>query len=340
MGEKITIRDVAKLANVSVATVSRVINKTVPVSPQIEKRVNQAIQELNYLPSSIASSLKADRTHMIGYVTATIENPVFVTLMSEIEKILWQHNYSIMLCSTNNDIKKETSILKLLLSKKVDGLILNSCGSDEEYISKISHKIPMVLSGKNINHPDFIGDFVEVENFSSAYILTTHLISYGHRKIGIINGPLALNAGFERFNGFKAAMAAINISVDSKYPYVYNADFSREQGYKGIRELLELPERPTAVFVANMEMMQGVLKYCIEHHLNIPDDISLVTIGNREDLDFLYVRPTMMEMDLINIAKKMADVLLERINTKSAIARREYRFPSIIVFGNSVKTLT
>lgn len=337
---KATIRDVADLAGVSTATVSRVVNGNTSVSLSNCEAVKKAMTELNYLPDTAAASLKTNRTHMIGYVTTDVTNPVFITIMSEIERILWEYNYTIMLCSSNNNSQKELSVLKLLMSKKVDGIIINSCGQNDDYIARISKHIPTVASSHFIDSPHFIGDYVESENVCGSYMMTAHLISRGHRKIGIISGPIiSSSVGCERFEGFKSAMNSIGILVDDKYPYTYFGSYSIQDGYDGTKKLLEADDRPTALILTGSEIMKGALSYCVRHSIRIPEDISLITFGNYKNLDFLYVRPSYMENDLQSIGRKMAELILERIDTKETIPSREFRFPIIFRQGDTVKAL-
>ncbi|MDI9242394.1 LacI family DNA-binding transcriptional regulator [Ruminococcus sp. YH-rum2234] len=335
-----TIKDVAAKAGVSVATVSRVMNASGTVNPETEKLVQSVIDELEYSPNGIASSLKTDRTHIIGYVVTDIRNTVFTFLMAAIQNVLWEYNYSMMLFSTNGDPDKEASILRFISMQKIDGAILNSCTNTQSII-QLNKKIPVVLTGNDISDPNFIGDFVDSDNHAASYMLTSNLLSNGHRKIGIINGPNNLVVSRERFRGYQDAMAVLGMTINIDNPLVYEGSFDVSSGYLAAKKMLSSASmRPTALLVTNNEMMKGVLKYCSEQQIKIPDDLSVVTIGNRHELDYLYISPTYMETNLEEMGERLARLILERIETKKRLPKRIFKLPAFFHDGNTVKPLT
>lgn len=337
--KNLTIKDVAAEAGVSVATVSRVINASGPVRPETARIVQEVIDKLEYSPNGIASSLKMERSHIIGYVVTDIKNTVFTFLMAAIQSVLWEYNYSMMLFATDGDPAKEASILRFISMQKIDGVIFNSC-TNIQAVTQLSKKIPVVLAGNDITSPDFIGDFVDSDNHAASYMLTSHLISNGHRNIGIINGPYNLDVSMERFRGYQSAMSVIGIHVDESSPLVYEGAFDASSGYAAAEFLLHSGTvRPTALVVTNNEMMKGVIKYCLDHNICIPKDVSIVTIGNRHEMDHLYIQPTYMETNLEEMGDKIARLIVERIETDSRIPRRCFRFPAFFHDGNTVMSL-
>lgn len=142
----VTIKDVAKLAGVSIATVSRVINDNYYVSPEIKEKVLQAIEDLDYYPNYVARSLKSEKTNSIGFLVSDISNTYFTTMAKALEDVIHKKNYSLIVCSTEDKKEKELAYLKLLISKKVDGLILNTTGKNDELIAELSKQLPIVLS--------------------------------------------------------------------------------------------------------------------------------------------------------------------------------------------------
>ncbi len=183
-----TIKAVAMDAGVSVATVSRVINNLPNVRPELVVRVNRSIEKLNYFPNTIARSLKFDSTLSIGLIISDISNSFFCYLARTIEDVIQAENYNMFVCSTDNRQNLELSYLKLLLGKKVDGIIINTTGLNDEMISSVSQVLPVVLCGRKIQTRSFRGDFVDSENEEGSYRLTRHLLELGHRRIGIVNG--------------------------------------------------------------------------------------------------------------------------------------------------------
>ncbi len=334
-----TIKDVAKLAGVSIASVSRVINKNYTVGPEIEQKVLNAIKILNYYPNSVARSLKSNTTYTIGFVVSDISNNYFTVLSKAIEDVIESQHYNLIVCSTDGKKDKEYTYLKLLLEKKVDGIILNTTGENDSFIASLSKKIPIVLCHRKINAKDFKGDLLDSDNINGVYSLTKHLISFGHRKIGIINGLQNVSTGKERFEGFKKAMQEIGIDVNNNYKFRFDEDFSLEGGYQGAAELMKLKDKPTAVIAMNNEMMVGALKYFRTHNINIPDTFSVASYGDIINADLLYVQPSIVTLNPWVIGKKMGELIMERIETQNDIDNREIRYVPQLIPGNGVKMI-
>jgi len=336
----ITIIDVAKEAGVSIATVSRVLNDNYTVSTELKTKVNDAISKLNYFPNSIARSLKNESTLTIGLIVSDISNAFFTTLARSVEDVLRHNDYNIIVCSTDNKKEIELAYLHLLMEKKVDGIILNTTGENSEFIASLSHSIPIALCGRKVNDLSFKGDFVDSDNSNGSYELTRHLIAMGHKKIGIINGQQYVSSGSERMDGFCKAMQTINIRVDADYPYVYNGDFNRiESGYQGAEYLLNLPDPPTSIVAMNTEMAIGTLRYCKEHNVAIPNDVSIGSYGDIVNADLFYVQPSYVTMSPLAIGKRLAELIIERIESRDEVTNREIRFATQLVAGNGVKKI-
>ncbi|MCU9614889.1 LacI family transcriptional regulator [Caldibacillus lycopersici] len=341
MKKNVTIKDVALAANVSIATVSRVINQNSSVNPEIKQRVLDAISMLNYYPNSAARSLKTHNTRTIAYLVSNISDYFFTTVGKGIEDVIKKYDYNLMLCNNANSEEVELAYIKLLQEKKVDGIILNTTGKNNELIAEISKDLPIVLSNRQVNHPDFRGDFIDFDNISGIYELTSHLISLGHRKIGIINGAIYLSTFRERFEGFAKAMKTIGVIVDNDYIYNYNGDgFSTFiDGYDGANYLMNLEEKPTAIVMTNSELAFGALKYFKSNNIRIPEDVSIVSFGDIVNRDILYVQPTITYTNLMGIGNKIGELMIERIEKNNQIINREIRFTTQIDYGNSTRKI-
>lgn len=337
--KNVTIKDVAKVAGVSIATVSRVINNNPFVNKDLEHKVLSVIKQLNYYPNSVARSLKNRSTLTIGFLVSDISNNFFTKMSRAIEDVIQLHNYNLLVCSTDNKQKKEYEYLQLLLGKKVDGIIINTTGKNDEFISEISKRIPIVLCGRKINNPNFIGDFVDSDNISGSYDLTSHLINLGHRKIGIINGLTSVSSGSERFEGFQKAMKMIGIDIDNDYKYKYDGTFDMDGGYKGVAKLMESDDQPTAIVITNNEMSIGALKYFRIHNIRIPEDISIASFGNIVNDDLLFVKPSCVKMNTWIMGKKQGELIIERIESKNQLPNREIRYSTPLIVGNGVKQI-
>ena len=333
-----TIKDVAKYAGVSIATVSRVINKNYYVSPSIQEKVSNAIKELGYYPNSVARSLKNDSTHTIGFVVSDISNNHYIKIAKALEEVIEHEKYNIIVCSTENKKDREKAYIELLMSRKVDGLIINTTGKNDDFISHISNNVKIVLINRKIKGTNFKGDFIDSNNFEGVYSLVSHISSLGHRKIAVINGDLELSTGWERFEGFKRAMQETGLDVQNDYKYRYDGDFSIESGYQGAAKIMNLSDKPTAVVVMNNSMAIGALRYFKSYQINVPQDISIVSYGNIDNIDLLYVQPSIVTLNAWVIGNKAGEMILDRIKDKS-ISNREVIYTPQLVIGNGVQSI-
>ena len=339
--QRVTIKDDAKQANVSPATVSRIINKNEKVDPAIKEKVLEVIRQTNYFPNSIARSLKKDSTLIIGLLVSDISNPYFTTIAKGIENTVSRDKYNIIFCSTENNKDIEMSYLKLLMSRNIDALILNTTGYNDEYLCELSKNVPIVLVDRKVSNGSFKGDLVAVDDFQIGYTLTTKLISLGHRKIGVINGLLNVSTGGERFLGFKSAMKKIGIDITDSYPYIYNGDFTMESGYQGAAKLFNSKDRPTALVIMNNEMTYGALSYYRVNGVAIPDEISIVAYGYFKNMNLMYIKPSVAVLEPEIIGTKAAEMIMERIahNSSDGINNRTVLYSPQFVDGNSTKPI-
>ena len=336
--EKVTIKDVAKTAGVSIATVSRVINKNYYVSSEVENKVLLAIEKLNYYPNTIARSLKINSTNTIGFLVSDVANTYFTTMAKALEDVISKENYSLIVCSTENKKERELTYLELLKSKKVDALVLNTTGKNDDFVISMSHNLPIVTVNRRIGSSDFRGDFFDSDNIQGTYLLTKHLLSLGHRKIFTLNGPFHLSTGYERYEGFKMAMGEIGVEVDNKHLYQYQGNFTLDSGFQGAAYMMSLEDRPTAILVMNNMMAIGVLKYFKMHEIDIPGEISIASYGNIENLELMSTQPSITSFDPTVIGKRIGEVLLERIKNNT-LANREMIYQPQLIIGNGVRSI-
>lgn len=339
MGKKITISDVAKVANVSASTVSRVLNNTSYVGAKTRERVEKAIEQLEFIPDADAQSLKTNSTHTIGLLVPDISNIFHSTMARVIEDIVNEKNYMLLLCSTNEDRNRELAYLKMFLSKKVDALILNPTGYNEHLIYEISEKIPTILVNRRIFYPNFKYDFFDIDGYQGSYLLTKQLLKFGHRKIFVIHGPRNLSNAQSRLNGFRVAMKEAGIIVDENYPFMFNGRFSCQGGIDAIHYLCSLSELPTAILSQSNLSTQGVLKALRQKNITVPDDISLVSHDELSNWESLMVRPTYVDFHVSDIAEKIGHRILDRLDNPD-IPPQEFIYSPQIVPGNSVTVPT
>ena len=330
-----TIKDVAREAGVSIATVSRVLNKKGTVKEASVQSVLQAIKRLGYHPNSIARTLKNDSSKTIGLVVTDISNDFFTRMARGIEDVLNDRGYNLFVCSTDGLQQREAQCLSLLREKQVDGIILNASGKNSSLITKMSGQVPFALFSRKIPDPQFRGDFVDNDNYSGLRELTAQLLRLGHRKIGFINGQSYVSSAAERFSGFQSAMRDAGIDVGTDYPYLYSGNFNRlNSGKEGARVLWE--KGVTAILCGNNLLALGALQYCKEAGLRLPEDLSLCSFGTLANQDLLFVRPTSCEQNPDAMGARLAELIIERIESKNQIPNREIRFTTTILPGNGV----
>lgn len=272
-----TMDEVAEEAMVSKATVSAVLSGKRFVSPELKARVERAIDDLGYQVDGIARSLRKGRSDLIGLVIPDIGNPFFTEFVRDVEANAKAGGFATILADSNFDVATELRLLSLLRTQKVDGIILCPAGRREDYAFRRWPKgIPMVLVD-NV-WPEASFDSLALDNVGAGMMVTQHVIGEGHRDIAIIAGPWGNSTSDERLSGFERAMAAANLALNPDF--IRHGDFRESGGYRAARELLDLAHRPTAIFVANNNMLIGTVRALHDAGLDVPKDISVASIDD------------------------------------------------------------
>ena len=321
-----TIYDVGKRAAVSVATVSSVINNTSYVSPELRRRVEEAIRELNYSPNLLARGLASQKTLTLGVLVPDIANFFFPELVRGVENKAKEAGYTIILGDSDNQLDKEEVYLKLFLSKRVDGIVLvKSPGVMSPYLLQLLNTSgpPLVLLDRE--YPDLLTDSVVVDDIGGGYMATKHLLELGHRRIGIMCGIPGLSTTAGRLSGYKKALLEFNIEFDPSL--VVTGDYYTEAGYTAGLALLE--QEPTAVFVTNYMMTIGFLRALEERKLSSPKDVSIVSYDDFTWNDFFSPHLTCVTQPKYSLGYKAAEVLLSRIHKK-------HKRPQHVVLENTL----
>jgi LacI family transcriptional regulator len=306
-----TIKDVAKLAGVSISTVSVALNGAANVSPELMERINAAVAQLDYTPSATARSLKRGVTKLIGLLVADITNPFYSEMMEVIEAEAQRGGYSLILANSAQDVDKERTYLRLMQSHRVDGLIVSvSARSSRETLVDFQRtKIPTVLVDRTF--PGLTFDSVLLDNQAAGMAAVDLAIGMGHRRIGIIGGPSGISSSEERLRGYRDALAAAGIPFDPAL--VAPGDFTIDGGYEAARLLLTLPRPPTAMFSANNSMAIGMMRCVAEMGLRCPDDISVLSIDDFPWAEAFTPRLTTVAQPLREMGRRVVRLLIDRI---------------------------
>jgi LacI family transcriptional regulator len=304
-----TIKDVAALAGVSYTTVSHVINNSRPVSQTARIRVQAAIEKLKYVPSAVARSLRHNATSTIGLLISNNTNPFFSELARGIEDACYRNSYSVLLCNSDDDPVRQEAYLKVMLQRRIDGLIVSSTGHDPFLAARLREAgIPVVIVDRPL--PELDADVVLSDHHLGGQLAARHLIEQGHRVIAFIGGPLDSSPTIERLDGFQSVLQESGLHLHS----VLESDFTTEGGYKAARRLLRTLH-PSAVFAGNDLIAIGALRYVREQNIRVPEKLSIIGFDGIEL--GRYVHPAITTIDQrIRELGEMAAATLIRVMAK------------------------
>jgi len=309
-----SIYDVAHAARVSVFTVSAVINKKGRVSPTLSRRVEAAIRKLNYRPNLLARSLAKQRTHTIGIVVTDIANPFFPAIVRAAEDAAQEAGYSIFLCNSDDQEEKEAQYLELLLSKRVDGIILNKTPGNlspnqRQMLSDAA--VPIVLLMRSC--PGLKTDLVQTDDEWGAFESVAHLARIGYKKIGLVGGPMNVSNARARRQGYRRALKAHGLKY---YPELsVEGDYRVASGHRA--GLALLPRRPDAVLVTNYLMTVGFMSAADEIGMRCPEDFALVSFDDYPWLGCFRPRLSTIELPKYELGATAVRLLLERLQGKN-----------------------
>ena len=306
-----TITDVAREARVSASTVSHVINETRYVSDEVKQRVHAAMEALNYQPNVIARSLRTRETLTVGVVVSDVTNPFFTSIVRAIEDEVLKQGYNIILCDTDEKPEREQAYLRLLMGRRVDGLIVApSSGNADLLRSAIESGLPVVLLDRSI--PGLTADVVLSDNESGAFDAVSYLIGIGHRRIGIIAGRLEVSTGADRMAGYVRAIRTHGIPADESLIEV--AKFKRDIAYDKTMKMLNRAEPPTALFVCNNVMTAGTMAALKAAGKKVPEDISVIGFDDSEWAALMDPPLTVVAQPIVELGTRAAQTLMRRIS--------------------------
>ncbi|TFE00624.1 LacI family DNA-binding transcriptional regulator [Jeotgalibacillus salarius] len=302
--------DVARLANVSTATVSRVLRNPESVKEHTRLKVLNSIEELNYQPNVLARHFRRNKTNTILVIVPNIANTIFSQIVRGIEATASEKNFRVLLGNTNRDVEKEYDFLNLLHQRQVDGLILLSGKIDHDILSELKDKYPLVLASEYVDDVEIAT--VCIDNIKSSFEATEHLIKQGHKRIGHISGPMNSLLSFDRLSGYNQALKEYHI--DESKDLIREGDFSYETGYQQMCELLILPEPPTAVFAANDEMAMGAINASKKKGLSVPKDLAVVGFDNIRFSSIFDPGVTTIAQPAVEMGNIAMELLLQKLD--------------------------
>ncbi|BCG60056.1 LacI family DNA-binding transcriptional regulator [Paenibacillus sp. URB8-2] len=333
----ITIKDVALRANVSPATVSRVLNKSKPVSKAIREKVMKVVEELNFNPNSVARSLVMKESKLIGVLIPSIDNVFISRFVSVIEEEFFKHNYTTLLCNTRRDAGLEKDYLNLMKDKYVDGVLLMTSNPKPHHIEFFDNfPIPAVFAGHTDQTKRFAS--VNIDNYQAMYDAARYLIETGHRRIAFFGGPHIYGQVVERLSGYRQALADYGIEYEESL--IFANDYDIEHGYENGMKLFPREDRPTAICCMSDMVAIGAIRAAEEHGLSVPEDISIM------GFDDVYLaksyRPplTTIRQPIQEISVQAAQMLLQQIKEKEEYMKEKRFLPHDIIVRGSCMTVT
>jgi len=308
----ITIKDIARRAGVSVATVSYVVNHNRYVSPELTERVVHAIEELGYSPNAIARSLRQKNTRMIGLIVPDSSNPFFAEIAKGVEDAGYDKGYSVILCNSNAQTERELVYLDLLRSKRVDGIIFIATSMHVEHIrSFIKAGIPVVIFYRDIPSLDI--DTFRIDNFQAGYIATRHLIQLGHREIACIQPASALTPSGQRVEGYKRAMEESGLQWDEAL--MPRGDNRVSGGKDAAQALVQSGRSFSAIFSTNDAMAIGAMRALRILGYRIPQTLSIVGVDDILLASFTEPPLTTVAQPKYEAGCQAVDFLIQRIES-------------------------
>ncbi len=330
---KVTIADVAAKSGVSIATVSRVLNRTGRYSLETSRKVLEVARELGYTPNYMAKSLKRKRTEQIALAVADIGNPVYVAMAKAVQQVAKEQGYRLVLLSTEALASEEFGIIRSLSKQYVDGLIISPLLYSDKHRELIKQaKRPVVVITGTESDPDI--DSVLVDSSQGVRLAMEHLLAQGRSRIAFLNGRPDTVPGVARLNGYYTSLIEHGLPRDDSL--VFASDFTLAGGYQVAGQILE-DSRPDAIMCANDLMALGVMRYLREQGLRVPEDVAVVGMDDIEHAATSFPSLTTVSLLAAERGRMAAELLLNRLTSEEGQKPRQLQVvPRLIVRESSV----
>jgi LacI family transcriptional regulator, fructose operon transcriptional repressor len=326
----VSIKDVAKAAGVSTATVSRVLSNGAHVRPEVRERVMEVVEQLSYRPNLLARSLRSQQSNTIGLIVSDIRNPFFTAISRAVEDTAYEQGFSLILCNTDESPEKEAIYLNLMHDQNVAGVIFSPTLYIATNFAVSQITFPTVVVDRAMKDADV--DMVLLDNVDAANRLSTHLIERGYQHIGILYGETS-TTGRERYRGFEKALRAHNLSPVAEH--VKSVQPKIETGYAAALKMLDSGQPLDALFTTNSLLAAGVLQAIRERNLTIPDDIALVTFDETTWASLVQPPLTLIAQPTYEIGKTATELLLQRIADPNRATRQVIMKGQLLVRGST-----
>ena len=330
----ITIKDVARAAQLSAATISRALNGHSAVTPQTRARALNAAENLGYLPDGIAESLRCKQTFMISLLLRDISNPNVALINRGAAEAAANRAYALFMCNSGWSLEAERQILRSIAKRRFAGVLVlpvDEESSDIDLLLRLGIPVVLIESEFSGSRPHL--DSVVSDNFGGATKAARCLVNWGHRRIGVVVGSEQILPGRDRLAGFRQACAEQGIPLGDSYVRV--GSFSEEHGYRSTLDLMRKADRPTALFSGSNQIFRGVLTALRETAVRIPEDVSLVTFDDSA-LAQLHQPPiTVVARDLTEIGRQAVNMVVDRIEGHETEGNKKLVVPMRLIVRSS-----
>ncbi|MFE6796391.1 LacI family DNA-binding transcriptional regulator [Paenibacillus chitinolyticus] len=332
----ITIYDIAEKANVSAMTVSRVINNSGRISDATRKRVRKVMEELNYIPNSMARGLVLQKTKLLSLLITDITNPFYTTIARGAEDTAKRSGYKLLFGNSDEDYIKEKDYVEMILSTRVDGVLFAPTGdaSLEQLRQLQKHGIPFVILDREV--PGIETDVVLGDSKDGARKLVEHLIGLGHRRIALVNGSPDVSTARLRYTGYREAHLLGGLPLDESL--VVSLNYREFQDEASLQALLSLPSPPTAIFAANNLLAVGIIGALRQRGLSVPDDVSVVCFDDFGPAETVNPFLTVASQPAYQFGALGMQLLIERIENGPGSENRKIMLPSELLIRSSTRT--
>ena len=327
---QISMEEIAKLAGVSVATVSRVIHTPQLVSPKTRDRVRLVLKKHQYVYNAAAADLSRQKTKVIGLLIPTTRSPVFASTVLAIQEFCQELGYAVIVGNTKYEASIEQDLIRQFRERRVAGIILTgfTLGQENLLAELNASGVPTVVIWEKLD--DGALSYVGFDNYRSAYDMTEYLLDLGHRRLGIILGPFSkVGRVRKRWEGIRDALAAKGLDMEPDL--VHETEPTLKNGYKAMGKLLSLPKRPTAVFAVSDVLAIGALRAAREAGLSVPEDISVAGHDDIGIAAFACPPLTTVKVKSYKIGRLAVENLLELIDDDQALVRRHCLETSLVI---------
>jgi DNA-binding LacI/PurR family transcriptional regulator len=328
---KLDIRTVARLANVSIATVSRTINRVSTVNPKMAKRVWEAIEKLDYFPNTQARALVSGRSRLLGLIVSEITNPFFPELIQGFEDIAVEHGYEILISSTNNDPRRMSLCIRRMLERRAEGVAVMTFGVEKPLLEQLAErKVPLVFVDVGPERPGI--SLLRVDYRHGIQQGVEHLTALGHRDIAFISGPRRLHSAQSRLVAFTKSLEESALKVDPAW--IVEGSHTMEGGIESMEQLLKSKHMPTAVMCSNDMTAIGVLHKLYRAGLKVPDDLSVIGFDDIHIAQVTIPPLTTIQMSCFELARAAVTALRAHVE-EGGEPKRNYKIPTQLVVRES-----